>query len=90
MTLGITPARFEETAASNEGPFGDHLRRILVLLDREPQLTEVIRGLLKGQPCPTPEAFYRLRSAGLVVGDSPRGARLRCQLYTLYLERHLL
>jgi hypothetical protein len=35
------------------------------------------------------ESFYRLRSAGLVLGDSARDARLRCQPYSTYLGRRL-
>jgi len=36
------------------------------------------------------ESFYRLRSAGLMAGDSERDVRLRCRLYGAYLEKHLL
>jgi hypothetical protein len=46
--------------------------------------------MLRGKPCPTPESFYRLRSAGLMTGDSASDARPRCQLYATYLEKHLL
>lgn len=81
---------FEAQADRDEGIFGDHLRRILVLLAKDPELLEVVRGCLRGRPCPGPESFYRLRSAGLMLGDSPRDARFRCQLYADYLERHLL
>ena len=52
--------------------------------------SDVVRGILNNQPCPTQESFYRLRSAGLIVGDSTREARLRCQLYATYLEKRLL
>lgn len=90
VTQGATLDSFEASAASHDGPFNDHLRRILVLLAQDGSLTEVVRGLVRGEPCPNPDAFYRLRSAGLVTGDSPRAARLRCQLYVAYLERHLL
>lgn len=80
----------EAQADHGEGPFGDHLRRIVISLTQDPALCEVVRGLLQGRPCSTPESFYRLRSAGLVLGDSARDARLRCQLYATYLEKHLL
>ena len=83
-------ATFEKVADRDEGPFGDHLRRILVLLAQDAALCEVVRGLLRGQSCPTAESFYRLRSAGVISGDSGRDARSRCQLYATYLERHLL
>ena len=81
---------FAAQADSDEGVFGDHLRRLLVLIARNPELCEVVRGVLRGQPCPTPESFYRLRSAGVVAGDSAREGRPRCRLYANYLERHLL
>jgi hypothetical protein len=81
---------FELQADRDEGIFGDHLRRILVLLARDPTLTEVVKGLLRGQPCPTPESFYRLRSAGVITGSSQAESKFRCQLYATYLKRHLL
>jgi hypothetical protein len=81
---------FEQQAARDEAFYGDHLRRILVLLVRDAGLTEVMRGVLNGQPCPTPESFDRLRSAGLVTGHIPEEARPRCRVYTAYLRRHLL
>jgi hypothetical protein len=63
---------------------------MLFSLSQDRELCGVVRGLLEGKPCPTPESFYRLRSAGLVLGETARDARLRCQLYATYLERHLL
>ncbi|MGA2866168.1 MAG: AAA-like domain-containing protein [Verrucomicrobiota bacterium] len=80
---------FEEQAARDEAWYGDHLRRMLVLLVRDAALTEVMRGVLNNQPCPTAESFDRLRSAGLVVGHIPEEARPRCRLYASYLRRHL-
>ncbi|HTE18262.1 MAG TPA: AAA-like domain-containing protein [Armatimonadota bacterium] len=90
VNAGVDLATFEATADRDEGIYGDQLRRILVTLSRDAELLEVVRGLLRGQPLPSEETFYRLRSAGLVAGDSPRSARPRCQLYANYLERHIL
>lgn len=87
---GTKLADLEAVADKDEGPFGDHLRRILVLLAQDPALCDVVRGVLQGSHCPTTESFYRLRSAGLMTGDSSRDGKLRCQLYSTYLERHLL
>lgn len=81
---------FEAQAARDEGPFGDHLRRLLVSLAQDNNLLEIIRALLAGRHVASPEAFYRLRSAGLVSGESARDMKLRCKLYQLYLSRHLL
>ncbi len=82
-------AAFEDQAARDEFFYGDHLRRMLVLLARDPELSAVMRGVLNGQPCSTAESFERLRSAGLVSGHFPQEARPRCRLYTMYLRRHL-
>jgi len=89
-THGSGLAAFEAQADRDEGPFGDHLRRILVLLAQDAALTEIVRGVLQGRPCPTAESFYRLRSAGVMSGNSARDVRPRCQLYATYLEKHLL
>jgi len=81
---------FERDAARDEGPFGDHLRRLLVSLAQEESLCNAVRGMLTGRQASTTETFYRLRSSGLVSGESAREMKARCRLYGLYLERHLL
>jgi hypothetical protein len=83
-------AIFESKAASDQGVFGDHLRRILMLLARDTELLEVVRGNLLGNPCENADAFYRLRSAGVMAGASPSEMRPRCQIYAAFLRRHLL
>lgn len=90
VARGIDFAALEARADHDEGPYGDHLHRLLLSLMQDAALCDVVRGVLRGQPCPTPESFYRLRSAGLMAGDSPKLVRPRCQLYTRYLERNLL
>ena len=84
-----TFAKFEAEADSDNGIFGDHLRRILVLLAKDPGLMEVVRGMLRSEPCPDTESFYRLRSAGLLKGSTQADAHLRCRLYATFLKRHL-
>jgi len=81
---------FMSQATRDEGPFGDHLRRILFSLAQDPVLCDVVRKLLGGRPSTTPETFYRLRSAGIASGDSAREMRPRCRLYEAYLAQHLL
>lgn len=80
----------EQQADRDEGIYGDHLRRLLVSLAKDNELCDVMRGVLLGDPCPTPESFYRLRTAGLIIGDTAREAKPRCGLYAAYLKRHLL
>ncbi|MSU61542.1 MAG: TIR domain-containing protein [Pedosphaera sp.] len=89
-TQNISLDEFEKEVDRDEGIFGDHLRRLLVLLAKDPALMDVVRGLVRGQPCPNQESFYRLRSAGVVTGNSPGDAHPRCQLYSRFLLRHIL
>ena len=81
---------FALQADRDDGVFGDHLRRMLSVLAKDDELCEVVRGLLRGGPCPTPHSYYRLRAAGIIGGDSARNAKFRCEVYANYLERHLL
>jgi hypothetical protein len=87
---GITIESFEAEADRDEGPFGDHLRRMLVLLAKDTDLSAAIRGVLAGKPAMSRESFYRLRSSGVLAGDSSDEARLRCRLYANYLRRQML
>ena len=86
----IKLAALEAQANQDDGPFSDHLRRLAVSLTQDRALSEVVRKVFNGQSSVTTERFYPLRSADLMVGDSERDVRLRCQLYATYLEKHLL
>lgn len=86
---GGSLAAFERGALRDEGPFGDHLRRMLVLLARDPELASAARVALRTGRCPTPESFYRLRGAGVLTGEDAEHARPRCGLYRRFLERAL-
>src|SRR5262245_43089900 len=90
VTHQLDLAALESQADQDQGPFGDHLRRVLVTLRQDTELCGITREILQGNPCPSPECFYRLRSAGLLMGNSVRDARPRCLLYATYLEKHLL
>ena len=53
------------------------------------RLTEAVHRTLDGQPGIDSGAFYRLRSAGVMAGDTATEIRPRCQLYARCLRRHL-
>jgi hypothetical protein len=80
---------FATTADRDEGPFGDHLRRILVMLARDQKMIEAVRSVLDGKNDLSMESFYRLRAAGIVVGEGAFNAKMRCLLYANYLKGHL-
>jgi hypothetical protein len=88
VTRALDLSAFEAQVQQEDGPFYDHLHRLGLLLARDAELCDAVRAVLRGAPSPT-AAFYRLRSAGVLLGDSPESARPRCQLYRVFLERHL-
>jgi DNA-binding SARP family transcriptional activator len=89
-TQGVDITASEARAPSEEWIYGHHLRRVRALLARDKELCDGMRAVLQGQSIPNLDSFYRLRSAGIISGESVREARPRCQLYATYLERHLM
>lgn len=88
-TQRVTLSELQRQAVREDGLFGDHLRRLLLLMVRNPELVHAVGEIVRGRPCPSAESFFRLWSAGVVVGESAREARPRCRLYADYLGRHL-
>ncbi len=86
----ITVQGLALSASQDEGPFGDHLRRLLVALSSDQGMLGEVKGFLEGRPLSSEEAFYRLRSGGLLAGSTRLDARLRCGIYGDYLRGHLL
>lgn len=85
----LTFAAIEARADHDDGIFGDHLRRLWSGIEREPDFCEALSGLLRNQPLSSLDIYYRLRSAGVLRGDSLPDARLRCNLYVRYLRKRL-
>lgn len=85
----LTLDQFIDLVQRDEGIFGDHLRRLIFLLNKDPELKAVVKGVLNGGPCGSDESFNRLRNSGLFAGGSMAKAAPRCQLYADYLRDHL-
>jgi DNA-binding SARP family transcriptional activator len=81
---------FLARADREDSVFGDHLHRMVSSLRQDGSLCAAMREVLQGNPCPNPESFYRLQSAGLIAGNSDVEARPRCSLYDAFLKRRLL
>lgn len=75
-------------AASEDGPFGEHLRRHLQRLQERPELAQALRQVLRTQSSPDDRSFWRLRGAGLVRREGSRSFA-RCQLYADYFGERL-
>ena len=78
-------------ATGEDGPFADHLKRVLASVSAQVQVTEFVRELLAGRAAAgaTPEAYFRLLRAGLVRQDREGKVVFRCDLYRRYLEEHV-
>jgi hypothetical protein len=85
---GQTFSELMEIASREDGPFGDHLKRLLVSVSRLEGVLEAVRQVLKGETPNDSEAMSRLVSSGIAVEDFD-GPRMRNALYKAYLSRHL-
>jgi DNA-binding winged helix-turn-helix (wHTH) protein len=85
----VSLAALEQNADRDSGPFGDHLNRLLISLQQDRDLLRDLRGFLLTGSSLSSSAFYRLRSAGVLSGDTADEPRPRCNLYAQYLKKHL-
>ena len=77
-----------QAAVQPNSPFHDHLENLRRFLASDSELGADMRSVLDGQAC-SDAGFFRLRSAGVIVGNSPEVAYARCGLYARYFARHL-
>lgn len=77
---------FLACATRDDGPYGDHLRRLAGLLGHDEALLTALRCVLFERSAIDEHAFYRLRSAGILAGDPGVDVRLRCELYAQYFS----
>ncbi|MGD2084613.1 MAG: AAA-like domain-containing protein [Candidatus Aminicenantes bacterium] len=82
-------SQLKETATGDRGPFGDHLRQILWRLQGKKGLSDSLRQILRKGMCDYEPHFLRLRSAGVVKGETRDRVQMRCQIYEDYLRKHL-
>lgn len=85
----VDGVNIHQYADREDGLFGDHLHRMLATLTQDNGLSQAVRAILRGESGLSSSDFYRLRSAGILTGDSPHDAMLRCELYSNYLRKHL-
>lgn len=73
----------------DETIFSQHLNRVSQVLQADLEMTAAIRAFATKKTPPSHNAFYRLRSAGILIGSTPQTAQFRCGLYAAFLPRHL-
>jgi hypothetical protein len=80
---------FRREAEKDDGIFTDHLRRLVMLLAKDAALADAVRRVVRGAPCPSQDAFLRLRAGGVFAGGTMQETRFRCGLYQRHLQRAL-
>jgi DNA-binding SARP family transcriptional activator len=87
----ISFAELKQSAAELDGPFADHLKRMIITVRGDRMLHNSMCTLLRGKEdeVMSTEPFHRLRSAGIVKGKSPKLAEIRCGLYMQCCEANL-
>ncbi|MDR3691909.1 MAG: AAA-like domain-containing protein [Fimbriimonas sp.] len=78
-----------DVADRDDGPFTDHLRRILVSVSHNPSVLSVIRSSLAMRMPANSDSVERLLAAGVLRETQFGGVDLACDLYTRYLARHI-
>jgi len=76
-------------SALESGCFGDHLQRVERALVHDKSLCAVVRSFLDLGSPPSAKSFYRLKSAGLLIGEEPESAAWRSEVYRAYLNTRL-
>ena len=84
----LTWAELAHVAATDQGPFGDHLRHHHWLLRDDRDLREALKQVIRHNRCTDEMAFFRLLRAGLVKG-SCESCTCRCDLYRMYFKGKL-
>ena len=88
ITERMTWAELTKIATSDQGPFGDHLRRHHWLLRDSQDLREALKQVIRHNRCTDETALFRLLRAGLVKGSGDVYT-FRCDLYRRYFSDKL-
>ena len=77
--------KMKQIVLTDNGPFGRHLRQQNYILQKQPELRQALRQIIKTQRCSDETSLSRLLQAGLVKG-SGQVYQCRCTLYSLYFQ----
>ena len=77
------------TADRDDGPFGDHLKRILISVSQLPDVLAAMRASLTNPQINDSDGFHRLLAAGVVQQGSDNKVVFRNQLYPRYMAAHM-
>ncbi len=83
-------SKLTDDARGWERLFGDHLRHLWEDLGRSRELCDAVLQVLRDGALIDEEAFYRLRTSGVLAGSSFDHPRMRCGLYARFLRGKLV
>ena len=78
-----------QSAAQENGPFGDHLRRHIARFSQHPALARAMRQVVTLHACPDEMLYNRLHAAGLALRQDSQVVP-RCALYAEYFKERLV
>ena len=83
--------KFLRLALSESGPYGEHLRSYLIILQEQPELLSAIQELLSVSTSLRLDSteMFKLKSMGLINLNENDEATIRCELYRQYLKERL-
>lgn len=88
LKQGSSSEELRSSAPLVDGPFGDHLHRILASVTYDAQILQEVKNVLANKPISNPVNGYRLMSAGVLATNSSTGT-FRVPAYEHYLRAAL-
>lgn len=76
-------------ADRDEGPFGDHLKRILISVSQLPSVLDAMKQSLQNPELRDTDGFHRLLSSGVARQTNDNKIEITTELYTQYLGHRL-
>ena len=89
LKKGGTLKDLADSSARQDGPFGAHLNRMLVMISQSSEMLSEVRRLLRGEAFENPTTRYRLQSSGVISISATGQPEFRVPIYESYLSSEL-
>ena len=89
LAAGGTIGELTAKASQIDGPFGNHLQRVLVSISQDAEMLAEVRRMMRGEPFDGPTTRFRLQSAGLIVLAEGGEPSFRVPAYEDYVRAGL-
>ena len=81
----FTLKKLVDTACTDDGPFGDHLKKTYLMISEKPELFGSFKNIMLNKKSLTDLAGFRLKAAGLVDGELPN-LTVKLPIYEQYFK----